>query len=54
MASIPFKRYGIYWVDLDPTRGNELKKTRPAVIVSRDFVGLVDGHHSGGARKLRQ
>ena len=43
MASIPFKRYGVYWVDLDPTRGNELKKTRPAVIVSRDELnGVID------------
>ena len=43
MASIPFKRYGVYWVDLDPTRGSELKKTRPAVIVSRDELnGVID------------
>lgn len=38
MASIPFKRYSVYWVDLDPTRGRELKKTRPAVIVSQDAL----------------
>ena len=38
MASLPFKRYSIYWVDLDPTRGRELKKTRPAVIVSQDAL----------------
>ena len=36
MAFTQFKRYGVYRVDLDPTRGRELKKTRPAVIVSRD------------------
>lgn len=41
MASTPFKRYGIYWVDLDPTRGRQLKKTRPAVIVSRDELNSV-------------
>jgi mRNA interferase MazF len=41
MASIPFKRYGVYWVDLDPTRGRELKKTRPAVIVSRDELNNI-------------
>ena len=35
---MPFKRYSIYWVDLDPTRGRELKKTRPAVIVSQDAL----------------
>jgi mRNA interferase MazF len=38
MASNPFKRYGVYWVDLDPTRGRELKKTRPAVVVSQDAL----------------
>jgi mRNA interferase MazF len=43
MASIPFKRYGVHWVDLDPTRDSELKKTRPAVIVSRDELnGVID------------
>jgi len=41
MASTPFKRYGVHWVDLDPTRGRELKKTRPAVIVSRDELNSV-------------
>jgi len=41
MASTPFKRYGVYWVNLDPTRGRELKKTRPAVIVSRDELNSV-------------
>lgn len=35
---MPFKRYSIYWVDLDPTRGRELKKTRPAVIVSQNAL----------------
>ncbi len=26
----------IYWVNLDPTIGSEIKKTRPALIVSND------------------
>ena len=33
-----FKRYDIHWVELDPTRGSELRKTRPAVIVSLDAL----------------
>ena len=33
-----FKRYDIYWVNLDPVRGSELRKTRPAVIVSLDVL----------------
>ncbi|MSU66106.1 MAG: type II toxin-antitoxin system PemK/MazF family toxin [Opitutus sp.] len=36
MASNAFKRHGVYWVELDPARGRELRKTRPGVIVSRD------------------
>jgi mRNA interferase MazF len=27
-------RYGIYWVNLDPTVGREVQKSRPCVIVS--------------------
>ncbi len=27
-------QYEIYWVELDPTRGSELKKTRPCVVIS--------------------
>ena len=30
------KRGAIYWVDLDPTRGGEIGKRRPSVIVSND------------------
>jgi len=28
------KQYDVYWVDLDPTRGSEIKKKRPCVIIS--------------------
>lgn len=28
------KQYDIYWVNLDPTVGSEIKKTRPCVIIS--------------------
>jgi addiction module HigA family antidote len=30
------ERYTAYWVDLDPTRGSELNKHRPAVVISDD------------------
>jgi mRNA interferase MazF len=30
------KRFDVYWVNLDPTIGREIKKMRPAVIVSPD------------------
>ena len=37
MASTkPAKRFDIYWVELDPTKGSEIQKTRPCVIVSPD------------------
>ena len=34
--SEPLKRFSIHWVNLDPTIGHEIKKTRPAIIVSPD------------------
>ena len=30
------ERYGIYLADLDPTRGREIAKTRPVVIISQE------------------
>ena len=35
-ASKVFERYAVHWVAFDPARGSELRKTRPAVIVSLD------------------
>jgi len=35
------KRGEIWRIELDPTRGNEMQKTRPAVIVSDDLVGVL-------------
>src|ERR1700730_3596960 len=32
------KRYDVHWVTLDPGRGSERRKTRPAVIVSLDVL----------------
>lgn len=29
----------IWWVEFDPTRGDEISKTRPAVVVSLDSIG---------------
>lgn len=36
------RRGDVYLVELDPTRGSELKKTRPAVIIQND----VDNRYS--------
>jgi mRNA interferase MazF len=38
MASSTFDRYGIYRADLNPTRGSEINKVRPVVIVSLDVM----------------
>lgn len=35
------KRGDIWLVNLDPTIGSEIKKTRPAVIISSDLVGIL-------------
>ncbi|HQS03148.1 MAG: growth inhibitor PemK [Halothiobacillus sp. 24-54-40] len=35
------KRGEVYWVDLDPTIGSEIKKTRPALIISPDDMNAV-------------
>ncbi len=32
------KRFEIYWVSLDPTVGREIRKTRPAIVVSPNEV----------------
>jgi mRNA interferase MazF len=34
-------RFEVYWVSLDPTRGSEIKKTRPCVVISPDEIN----HH---------
>jgi mRNA interferase MazF len=36
MARVRLARGDVYWVNLDPTVGTEIKKTRPAVVVSND------------------
>ena len=34
------RRGDVYWVNLDPTVGSEVKKRRPAVIISPDEINL--------------
>ena len=38
LARATMRRGEVWWVDLDPTRGSEIRKTRPAVIVSVDAL----------------
>ena len=37
------QRFGVYLVALDPTQGHEMRKTRPAVVVSPDELNEVLG-----------
>lgn len=36
MKTLTIKRYEIYFADLNPTIGSEIKKVRPVVIISQD------------------
>lgn len=35
------KRGEVYWVNLDPTVGTQIKKTRPCLIVSPDDLNTI-------------
>lgn len=35
------KRGEVYWVNLDPTIGTEIRKTRPALVISPDDMNAV-------------
>jgi len=35
------RRGEVYWVHLDPARGSEIRKTRPALIVSPDDMNAI-------------
>ena len=41
MTNKEIKRGEVYWVNLDPTIGSEIQKTRPAVIVSNNIQNKV-------------
>jgi mRNA interferase MazF len=40
MDMVTIKRFDVFLVNLDPTIGSEIKKTRPAVIISPDSMNL--------------
>lgn len=37
----PIRHGEIWYIDLDPTKGHEIKKIRPAVVISADSVGVL-------------
>jgi len=36
MVMVIIKRFEIFFVQLDPTKGHEIKKTRPCIVISPD------------------
>ena len=40
MDMVKIKRFDVFLVNLDPSIGSEIKKTRPAVIISPDSMNL--------------
>lgn len=38
MKPIPIRRGDIYWVDFNPAKASEVKKTRPALVCSNDIM----------------
>lgn len=40
-ADQSFRRGDVYWVNLDPTIGTEINKTRPGLIVSPDDMNAI-------------
>ncbi|MEY9933323.1 mRNA interferase MazF [Catenulispora sp. GP43] len=48
-APVPAMRRGdVFWVDLDPARGSEAPKSRPAVVVSNDGANTASHRHGRG------
>jgi len=41
MENRTIKRGEVYWVNLDPTIGSEIKKTRPAVVLSNNIQNRI-------------
>jgi mRNA interferase MazF len=38
IPTITVRRGAVWWVDLEPTRGGEIRKTRPAVVLTVDAL----------------
>lgn len=38
MTAVSNEQYAVYWVDLEPTKGAEMNKTRPCVVLSPNIV----------------
>ena len=43
-SPVPVRRGEVWWVDLDPTRGGEIQKTRPAVVLTANALNPGAAH----------
>jgi mRNA interferase MazF len=39
-------RFDVFLVNLNPTQGHEIKKTRPCLIISPDEMNVISGQRS--------
>ncbi|HEX8711922.1 MAG TPA: type II toxin-antitoxin system PemK/MazF family toxin [Terracidiphilus sp.] len=37
---MPIERGGVYWVNFEPSLGGEIRKTRPAIVISNDAANV--------------
>ncbi len=38
MTDATIRRGDIWWIELDPTQGSEIKKTRPCIVLTHDAI----------------
>ena len=38
MTAVSNEQYAVYWIDLEPTKGAEMNKIRPSVVLSPNIV----------------
>ena len=41
MATDPPLRGDVWWIDFEPSKGGEIRKTRPAIVISNDAANRV-------------
>jgi hypothetical protein len=51
--TVVIRRGSIRWVALDPTRGREIRKERPAVVLSADGLNRARRRHRQGNGRWR-
>ena len=52
IARDPFRRGDVCLIELDPTRGTEIRKTRPCLVISPSYITGVDLAVDGGMAQV--